>query len=81
MLLYELLEHPADLGTVGDVGLVPGRLPALAAHRLHGPLGVIVTLDVVDADVRAVAGEKLGNATPDAASRAGDQHFLSFEKH
>ena len=65
MLIHELVEHTDDLGAAGDVGLVPGHPAAMASHHFHSALGVVVTRDVVDADVRAVACEQLGYPAPD----------------
>ena len=90
VLLDNPLEHPRDLGLVGDVGLDQGRVGAALAHPLHadvdavlnGLLGLLGALDrphIVDGDIDALLAEPDRDRLPDPGAAAGDDGDLALE--
>ena len=81
-----LLHHRRRLLEVGDVGAVGHRLAAerldlghhLVGHLGGGALTGAGGAEVVDDDLRALAGQLEGVRAADAAARAGDDRDASF---
>ena len=72
-------EHPRDLRAVGDSAGEEFGLAAHGADQAQGLLGVVVVVEVVDADIAAGCGEGQGDAAADAALAAGDEGFFAAQ--
>ena len=74
-------DHLLRLDGPRDVGLHHHGTDAGLADLLHRLLGRRAIIEVIDADIGAVAGEREGDGPPDPLLGAGDERDLSLEPH
>ena len=81
-VLVGALEHRFDFVGLGQVGTIIGGLAAVQ-HLQRRAFGFDRRLfaEAVDDDVRALGGERLGNAEADARRRSGDESRLALQSH
>ena len=77
----DLRDHPLSVRGPGDISLHEDRPPAGGADLLHHLFGRRAIVEVVDGDVRALAGERQGDPAPDALLGAGDQRDPASKPH
>jgi hypothetical protein len=76
----EFVEHPGSVIGIANVGLMPRCLPAKRFNRSDGLIRLIVTHNVVDANIGSVFGKQLRNAGPNTTAGTSDKRLFTFKK-
>ena len=78
--VYEVVKHRLTLRAIPDVRQVPGNLgPKPIQLRFH-QRSLVIELNIIQPDIRAVLRENARDAGTDTAPRARDECFLAFQQ-